>query len=51
MGRVIFVAAAESARNVLLSEDMQDGFLWGGVQVINPFRPEGWARLLGWTAV
>ncbi len=42
---VIFAAAAEAGCSVLLSEDMQDGFLWGGVRVIDPFQPEGWARV------
>ena len=42
---VIFATAAEVGCGILLSEDMQDGFIWGGVQVLNPFRPEGWTRL------
>jgi predicted nucleic acid-binding protein len=42
---VIFVAAAEVGCAILLSEDMQNGFIWGGVQVLDPFRPEGWTRL------
>jgi predicted nucleic acid-binding protein len=42
---VIFAAAAEAGCSVLLSEDMQHGFLWGGVQVINPFQSAGWTQL------
>ncbi len=42
---VIFSAAAEAGCGMLLSEDMQDGFLWGGVRVVNPFQTAGWAQL------
>ena len=42
---VIFAAAAEANCGVLLSEDMQDGFAWGGVTVINPFHEKGLANL------
>jgi len=35
---VILSAAAESGCQMLLSEDMQDGFVWKGVMVINPFK-------------
>jgi predicted nucleic acid-binding protein len=38
---VIFAAAADANCRVLLSEDMQDGFTWGGVTVINPFHEKG----------
>ena len=34
---VILAAASEAGCRVLLSEDMQDGFTWGGVTVVNPF--------------
>ncbi len=34
---VILCAAAEADCRLLLSEDMQDGFVWGGVTVVNPF--------------
>lgn len=34
---VILSAAAEADCRLLLSEDMQNGFLWRGVTVINPF--------------
>jgi len=34
---VIFSAAAEAGCRLLLSEDLQEGFTWGGVTVANPF--------------
>jgi predicted nucleic acid-binding protein len=34
---IILAAAAEAGCAVLLSENMQDGFVWGGVTVVNPF--------------
>lgn len=34
---VILSSAAESDCRVLLSEDMQSGFVWKGVTIINPF--------------
>lgn len=34
---VILSAAAEAECRMLLSEDMQDGFVWKGVTVVNPF--------------
>ena len=34
---VILAAAAEADCRLLLSEDMQDGFTWRGVTVVNPF--------------
>ena len=37
---IIFAAAAESGADILLSEDMQDGFTWRGVTIVNPFLPE-----------
>lgn len=36
---VILSAAAAADCRVLLSEDMQDGFTWNGVTVVNPFAP------------
>lgn len=36
---VILSAAAEGGCRLLLSEDMQEGFTWGGVTVTNPFAP------------
>jgi predicted nucleic acid-binding protein len=34
---VIVCAAAEAGCQLLLSEDMQDGFVWKGVTIANPF--------------
>lgn len=34
---VILSAAAEAGCTLLLSEDMQDGFIWRGVTIANPF--------------
>lgn len=36
-GAVILCAASSAGCRLLLSEDMQDGFTWGGVTVVNPF--------------
>lgn len=34
---LIFAVAAESGCRVLYSEDMQEGFTWSGVTVVNPY--------------
>jgi predicted nucleic acid-binding protein len=34
---VILSAAAQSGCRLLLSEDLQEGFTWAGVTVVNPF--------------
>ncbi len=34
---VILAAASQAGCRMLLSEDLQDGFTWGGVTVVNPF--------------
>jgi predicted nucleic acid-binding protein len=34
---VIMSASAQAGCRLLLSEDMQEGFTWGGVTVVNPF--------------
>ena len=34
---IILSASAEAKANSLLSEDMQDGFRWRGVTIMNPF--------------
>lgn len=34
---VIFSASSQAGCRLLLSEDMQEGFTWGGVTVVNPF--------------
>lgn len=36
----IIASAAEADCRLLLSEDLQDGFTWGGVTVTNPFAAE-----------
>ena len=35
---VILAAASEAGCSVLLSEDMQHGFVWRGVTIVDPFR-------------
>jgi predicted nucleic acid-binding protein len=42
---IILAAAAEAGCGILLSEDMQDGFTWSGVTVVNPFKTP-WPPLL-----
>ena len=37
---VILSAAASAGCRLLLSEDLQDGFTWNGLTVVNPFAPE-----------
>jgi predicted nucleic acid-binding protein len=37
---IILAAAADARCRLLLSEDLQDGFSWSGVTVVNPFRSE-----------
>ncbi|MGA0597126.1 PIN domain-containing protein [Enterovirga sp. CN4-39] len=34
---IILAASAKAGCQMLLSEDMQDGFVWRGVTVVNPF--------------
>jgi predicted nucleic acid-binding protein len=34
---VILSAASHSGCRLLLSEDLQEGFTWGGITVVNPF--------------
>jgi predicted nucleic acid-binding protein len=34
---VILSVASQAGCRILLSEDMHDGFTWGGVTVVNPF--------------
>ena len=34
---VIMSAASRAGCRLLLSEDLQDGFTWGGLSVVNPF--------------
>ena len=42
---LIMAAAVEARCDLLLSEDMQDGFSWRGVVVSNPFGPAPDARI------
>lgn len=47
---VVLAAASTAGCRLLLSEDLQDGFAWSGVTVVNPFaakRNELLAGLLG----
>lgn len=34
---IIIAVAAENGCQLLLSEDLQDGFIWSGLTVVNPF--------------
>jgi predicted nucleic acid-binding protein len=34
---VILAAVSQAGCRLLLSEDLQDGFTWGGITVVNPF--------------
>jgi predicted nucleic acid-binding protein len=34
---IVISAAIEAECDVLLSEDMHDGFSWGGCTIVNPF--------------
>ncbi len=34
---VILSAASQASCRLLLSEDLQEGFTWGGVTIVNPF--------------
>lgn len=43
---IIFIVAAQAGCTLLLSEDLQPGFLWRGVTVVNPFAPEPDPRLV-----
>jgi predicted nucleic acid-binding protein len=36
---VVLSAAADARCRLMLSEDLQDGFTWRGVTVVNPFAP------------
>lgn len=37
---VVLASAADAGCRLLLSEDFQEGFTWGGVTVTNPFSPD-----------
>jgi predicted nucleic acid-binding protein len=34
---IVLVTAADAGCQLLLTEDLQDGFTWAGVTVVNPF--------------
>lgn len=34
---IVIAAASDAGCRLLLSEDLQEGFTWGGVTVVNPF--------------
>jgi predicted nucleic acid-binding protein len=42
---LILAAAVEARCDLLLTEDLQDGFAWRGVVVTNPFGPSPDSRL------
>jgi predicted nucleic acid-binding protein len=42
---IMLAAAAEAGCRLFLSEDLQDGFTWQGVTVVNPFASEPHALL------
>ncbi|MGH7747694.1 MAG: PIN domain-containing protein, partial [Candidatus Dormibacteria bacterium] len=42
---LIVCAAAEAGCSMLLSEDMQDGFVWRGLTLVDPFAPSLHPRL------
>lgn len=44
---IILSAASAAGCRFLLSEDMQEGFTWGGVTVVNPFGAKKHALLAG----
>ncbi len=44
---IILSAAAAAGCRLLLSEDVQAGFIWSGVTVVNPFAPKRHALLAG----
>jgi predicted nucleic acid-binding protein len=44
---IILSSAAEAGCRLLLSEDMQEGFTWGGVTVVNPFAAKKHELLAG----
>jgi predicted nucleic acid-binding protein len=45
---IIFSGAEEAQCRLLLSEDLQDGFTWRGVTVVNPFAAKKHELLAGW---
>lgn len=45
---VIVSAAAAAGCRLLLSEDLQSGFTWNGVTVVNPLSAKGQELMEGW---
>lgn len=45
---LILTVAADNHCRFLLSEDLQDGFIWRGATVINPFDDRSHAKLQKW---
>jgi predicted nucleic acid-binding protein len=43
---IVLSAAAYAGCRYLLSEDLQDGFTWNGVTVVNPFAADDLGRVL-----
>ena len=37
---LVMAAAADNRCRIVLSEDLQHGFTWRGVTIVNPFLPE-----------
>ncbi len=44
---IILSGAAAAGCRLLLSEDMQEGFIWGGVTIVNPFAQKKHELLAG----
>lgn len=42
---IVLATAAEAGCQLLLTEDLQDGFVWAGVTVVNPFAVSSHALL------
>jgi predicted nucleic acid-binding protein len=38
---LLLTSARETGVKVMLSEDMQDGFKFGAIEIVNPFAPDG----------
>jgi predicted nucleic acid-binding protein len=47
---LILATAAEARCRILLTEDMQHGFTWRGLTLVNPFHTLGHPLLSQWTA-
>ena len=41
---LLLAACDRAGIDVLFSEDLQDGFVFGGVRVVNPFAPDGMSK-------